>query len=675
MILFIDCYDSFSYNLTHLIESACPEPVVVCHNDQITKDQLRSYLPLLHAIVLGPGPGNPHDSVDSGVVTDVWELVAETPVPVFGICFGYQSQVLAFGGQVEKMSPPVHGQVAAVHHKESRLFQGIPSPFNAVRYHSLHATLVGNALMSTATTDGVEMAAEHRSLPIYGVQFHPESVLSEYGLQLFKNFWALAMEFNASRQIQPGSIPRNLTVEYTSLLKQEPRRTSADIKTSVMPKLDWPAVAECLDDFVLLKSASFPGEWSIFGILEPRKTLHLRSKDGQAYSGLLYGDSQPVSGDIWQIAADLMAEKMLDSDYAKALNPHRLPFLGGLIGYITYEGGCRAGLDIEMDSGMNSDMSFVYVEKSIHVSKDTGQVYAAGPENWVEEMARVFQSAQQQGPTTSLTQVMPPKIKKPSRDNYDAMFAQCSEKLCAGDSYELCLTTQTELDFSEADPWSIFMRLVARNPAPYSSFMSFDDGLIATSPERFLSWTPEQCEFRPIKGTVRKTSDMTLDRATEILRTPKEQGENLMIVDLIRHDLGHLLNDVRTNQLMAVEEYHSVYQLVTSVEGRFDGRNSGIDILSQSLPPGSMTGAPKKRSVEILAQLEQQPRGLYSGVHGYWSIDDRGDWSVVIRSLFQRRGAPTWRIGAGGAVTVLSTADGEFEEMNTKFDAVLKAFI
>jgi len=198
-------------------------------------------------------------------------------------------------------------------------------------------------------------------------------------------------------------------------------------------------------------------------------------------------------------------------------------------------------------------------------------------------------------------------------------------------------------------------------------------------------------ELRPIKGTVRNTSDVDITKATEILKTPKEMGENLMIVDLIRHDLYRFTDEVNVSQLMAVEEYKTVYQLVSVIQGNLDkGRGfHGIDILHRSLPPGSMTGAPKKRSVQLLQDIESMQtasfsggrRGIYSGVVGYWSITDDSDWSVIIRSVFHYKRdyentniTNLWRIGAGGAITVLSEADAEWEEMNLKLTSALLAF-
>jgi para-aminobenzoate synthetase len=253
-----------------------------------------------------------------------------------------------------------------------------------------------------------------------------------------------------------------------------------------------------------------------------------------------------------------------------------------------------------------------------------------------------------------------------------------------------------------------------------------------------------------MKGTVRKSEAVaTLEQAERILHVPKEEAENLMIVDLVRHDLHAICGPgkVSVPRLLVVEEYQSVFQMVTVVEGELplslpalssvdqiggkdgqtdgvlgdaqDGngngndatttknssktkpqpRYTGLDVLAASLPPGSMTGAPKKRSCELLQQIEQhRERSLYSGVVGYMCATGRGDWSVTIRCLFrwddeqqqqQQQSAngagagavnrvegdsEVWHIGAGGAVTILSTPQGEREEMFTKLAGPLRVF-
>jgi anthranilate synthase/aminodeoxychorismate synthase-like glutamine amidotransferase len=181
-VLLIDNYDSFTYNLAHLFGELGAE-VVVFRNDAITPGEATALAP--SHLVISPGPGRPEDA---GASTDV-VLALAGRVPVLGVCLGHQVIVAAFGGEVGAAQALVHGKATTVHHDGHGLFQGLPQDFPAGRYHSLAATSVPEILERSATApDGEVMAVRHRRLPIDGVQFHPESVLTPAGPKLAKNF-------------------------------------------------------------------------------------------------------------------------------------------------------------------------------------------------------------------------------------------------------------------------------------------------------------------------------------------------------------------------------------------------------------------------------------------------------------------------------------------------------
>jgi para-aminobenzoate synthetase len=296
--------------------------------------------------------------------------------------------------------------------------------------------------------------------------------------------------------------------------------------------------------------------------------------------------------------------------------------------------------------------------------------------------------------------------KSPSNWAYETKVSVCQAFISAGDSYELCLTDETTIirprldsyyidspgSSANTDSWSLYRTVRTRQPAPFASYIRLGAAtLISASPERFLSWTASgKCELRPMKGTVRKSAVVsTLEQAKALLDVPKEKAENLMIVDLVRHDLYSVCGsgNVAVPRLMVVEEYKSVFQMSSIVQGQINRswgyEHTGIDVLAASLPPGSMTGAPKKRSCEILRGIEQRERGMYSGVVGYMDVGGRGDFAVTIRCMFRwdeersKNGdmdVEKWHIAAGGAVTTLSTPAGEREEMRTKMSSTLSIF-
>jgi anthranilate synthase component II len=181
-VLVVDHHDSYTWNLVHLVASVTGSlPDVVEHDQDGVLEQARGYTHL----VLSPGPGHPANPVDFALGRDVFEL----GLPVLGVCLGMQALVTAYGGIVERVRP-AHGELAVVKHEQDGLFAGLPDPLRAVRYHSLAAVALPPALRQTALDehDGVVMAVQHRDLPLHGVQFHPESILSEHGARLVANF-------------------------------------------------------------------------------------------------------------------------------------------------------------------------------------------------------------------------------------------------------------------------------------------------------------------------------------------------------------------------------------------------------------------------------------------------------------------------------------------------------
>jgi len=192
MILLIDNYDSFTFNLYHFLGDL-GEVVEVRRNDSLSVDEALALRP--EAIVLSPGPCTPNEA---GICLDLIAAAAAERMPLLGVCLGHQSIGQAFGGRVVRAPEPVHGKVWEVNHGGTDIFAGLPSPFRATRYHSLVVEDLPETLIPTArTAEGLLMGLAHRDLPIWGVQFHPESIASEHGHDLLRNFLSLAARRNA----------------------------------------------------------------------------------------------------------------------------------------------------------------------------------------------------------------------------------------------------------------------------------------------------------------------------------------------------------------------------------------------------------------------------------------------------------------------------------------------
>jgi para-aminobenzoate synthetase len=264
---------------------------------------------------------------------------------------------------------------------------------------------------------------------------------------------------------------------------------------------------------------------------------------------------------------------------------------------------------------------------------------------------------------------------------YTTAFDRVQEHLHAGNSYEVNLTHRLRID-SELRPVEVYLALRALNPAPYAGFLQHDvpgarAHLLSSSPERYALVTDDGVlETKPIKGTTVRGDDLVSDEeARALLATdPKFRSENLMIVDLLRNDLSQVceVGSVEVPVLMEVESYPSVHQLVSTVRGRLRRDVTTVGALRALFPAGSMTGAPKLRTMEIIGEVEDTPRGAYSGAFGWVAGDGRADLGVVIRSLMTT-GDGTYLLGTGGGITVASDVAEEYAETRWKAERLIRA--
>ncbi|MEV7430786.1 anthranilate synthase component I family protein [Nocardioides sp. NPDC092400] len=275
---------------------------------------------------------------------------------------------------------------------------------------------------------------------------------------------------------------------------------------------------------------------------------------------------------------------------------------------------------------------------------------------------------------------------------YVAAFERVQEALHAGDSYEVNLTHREQVA-SDLDPVTAYLRLRALNPAPYAGFLQHDvpgarAWLLSSSPERYATVTTEgtrgargtggrTLETRPIKGTTPRGATPAEDAAAALrLRTEQRyRAENLMVVDLLRNDLATVCEPgtVEVPVLMDVESYPSVHQLVSTVRGRLRPEVTTVAALRALFPAGSMTGAPKRRTMEVVDEVESSARGVYAGAFGWVAADGRADLGVVIRSLVTT-GQGRWELGTGGGITVHSDAASEHAEAGWKAERLLAVF-
>lgn len=266
---------------------------------------------------------------------------------------------------------------------------------------------------------------------------------------------------------------------------------------------------------------------------------------------------------------------------------------------------------------------------------------------------------------------------------YQTKILAAQHEIYEGNTYEVCLTTELTAVAQDFDPFEAYCRMRLSSPAPFAHYLKLADLEVASiSPERFLALSNDgQLRAEPIKGTrprgVTEVSDLALKH--DLATHPKDRAENIMIVDLLRNDLSHYAvpGSVKVTRLCSVESYATVHQMVSTIDATLSQPELAAGALREAFPPGSMTGAPKLSTMNILDELEEhRARGLYSGAVGYFGADGAADFSVVIRTLVcDRLPDASWRLslGLGGAITADSVPQEEWEEVITKSRGVLQA--
>ncbi|MDU8998723.1 aminodeoxychorismate synthase component I [Streptomyces mirabilis] len=676
--LLVDNYDSFTYNLAHyLAEVNGVEPTVLRNDDSSWDPQiLQSY----DNVVISPGPGTPERASDFGFCADI---IRDSEVPVLGICLGHQGICHTFGGRISRAPELFHGRTSVVENNGDGLFAGIPSRFTAVRYHSLIATALPDELAPIAwTADGLLMGVRHRKRPIWGVQFHPESICTEYGHRLIENFARLTeQEHNRAARTTP--MPR--------LADRGPLASQAGSKYRVLTK-----TVSCDVDPEAIFEAWYAGSANAFW---------LDSSLGQGPNSRfsMMGDTsgplaRVVTADVWNrtvaVAEHGTVQSVdsgffdwLDRDLAShAVDIPDLPFQFSLgwVGYLGYELKAECGGDRQHRGTTAPDASMIFADRALVFDHQERVLHLLAlsridsehdATDWLEVTAgrlSTFEpSSEPEQPTEGVEQL----LLRHSRSEYLDLIAECQQAIASGESYEICLTNMISAP-AHLSPWDAYRALRKQNPAPYAAYIAIGDvAVLSASPERFLSVSADGvAETRPIKGTRPRGADETADQRLreELSESVKDRAENLMIVDLARNDLARcsVPGSVHVPAMFSVETYRTVHQLVSTVRSQLNPGVSVVECVRAAFPGGSMTGAPKIRSMQIIDALEDGPRGVYSGGLGYFSLNGAVDLSMVIRTLVVT--ADRIEYGVGGAITALSDPAEEFEETAVKARGLLR---
>ncbi|HEY2217116.1 MAG TPA: aminodeoxychorismate synthase component I [Solirubrobacteraceae bacterium] len=706
--LLIDNYDSYTYNVFHLLAAVSGEEPIVVHNDDVSWRALSRWD--FDAIVISPGPGRPDRWHDFGVCADILRF-SETPV--LGVCLGHQGLGYVLDGKVSSAPMVMHGRLSAVKHEGDGLFAGIPQDFSVVRYHSLAVSgSLGEGRVTAWTDDGVVMGIEHVSRPMWGVQFHPESIATEHGAKLFQNFYEMARRHRALRGRRAGMPPLRRRVRERPVARPlalapdvtqaptEPERSAtgrAPLQLR-MRTIDGEVKAEPLFERLFgdaeyafwLDSADAPtvlAQRSFMGTSAgSRRTILKYDVERGAVELHDVDGASAEHGSIFEVLDRRVQSLRLDL-------PEGVPegLIGGFVGYLGYECKADCGSPVEHSSDV-PDAVMMLANRVVAIDHTTAQTHVlalcegedAEAESWLLEAERAVRETLAAPPAAPAQPVhshdgpLEPVTFRcgRGRDQYIADIIRCKAVLSAGESYEVCLTDQIHTDASP-DPFELYRILRHSNPAPFAAYLKLGElTVLSSSPERFLSVDRERrVQARPIKGTASRASDPIRDEAqrNSLLNDEKTFAEHLMIVDLLRNDLGRVceVDSVRVPQFMVVEPYTTVHQLLSTITGVLERERSPIECVRACFPGGSMTGAPKLRTMGIIDDIEREARGVYSGAIGYFGLDGSVDLSIVIRTVVMRPGETT--IGAGGAIVMQSDAEEEFEEILLKARAPMAA--
>jgi len=377
---------------------------------------------------------------------------------------------------------------------------------------------------------------------------------------------------------------------------------------------------------------------------------------------------------------------------------HDVPFFSGAVGYFGYETGhfvealtCHSKDDLCMDDIclLFCDCVFVHNHKT---SKTWISILGRGATQ--EEANRSSQRKKQvfiekihqferlldEATLTSAATVrtsQPICLNQPfSRERYCDSVNIAKEHILAGDALEVCLTHRMDAPF-DGDPWQLYQELRRINPAPFASYLKLPEAtIVSSSPERFLKLSRDKIvQSRPIKGTRPRGKDALEDEKQfrDLSTNVKDKAENMMIVDLVRNDLGMVceFGTVKVTELLSVETYATVFQLVSTIEGQLKPHKDVFDLISAAIPGGSMTGAPKIEAMKIIDTLEPVNRGVYSGAIGFLDFSGTTDLNIVIRTIIIKDQHAY--LSVGGAIVADSDPSNEYDETMDKARALIHA--
>jgi para-aminobenzoate synthetase len=675
----IDNYDSYTQLIAYYLWQVNGEKPLVIRNDAVSLRELKHLD--YDNIVLSPGPGNPTQKEETGLCSDILEdSEIRTTVPILGICLGHQLIGHHFGASITPAPRPMHGKKSTVILDDSPLFEGLDKKINVMRYHSLMIAEASlrpplKIIAKTIEDDPVPMALQHESLPIYGLQFHPESFGTSFGMTLFRNFHTISLRWRKeSQKVTPPSVH--------FMTKKIPWQDPLSVFASVYEKKTYNV---WLDSNKKNRNGrySFMGEPSVV-VSQTKQKSESVSIQPSLIDAMIADHSNTKNSPL-----DLIAH----IQKKEALHRHEspIPFKGGFVGYISYEYAEDLGYPIAKRPERLPTMVFMWIEVFFIFDHEKKECFigALGKtktacRSHISALHKAIEKIGQEEALSGPIKCEPSgKAQLPyeltiKKEAYLQKIEKIKALLNAGETYEVCLSNEFTMA-THAAPFQVYKELRLTNPAPYSAYMSLPQWtLLSSSPECFLRVDAnKKMTSEPIKGTRAKgrSNKETKIIAEHLKHHDKENAELSMITDLIRNDLSQFCQkkSLNVDTVSHVTEYETLLQLSSVITGDLSEKYTVIDVIKGIFPGGSITGAPKYRTMQFIDDLEQRSRGIYTGIIGYFSIDGTSEFNIAIRTLLHDSHTQQVTFGSGGAITVDSDPESEFEEILTKAQALILA--
>ncbi|NJO03412.1 MAG: C26 family cysteine hydrolase domain-containing family [Bacteroidia bacterium] len=592
--LLIDNYDSYTYLIAQYLWKVNGDYPLVIKNDALSVEALRTLS--FDNIIVSPGPGRPEVGSDIGLGLAL--LDAFPHVPMLGVCLGHQSLAYHYGGKIMAAPQPMHGKYSSVRLYPSPLFESIPQQIRVVRYHSLVAERASLPdclqIIAETITDQLIMGLEHRERPWYGVQFHPESIGTDYGELIFRNFRTITERWQKHRRVSALNVPAKKL--YTRELKWINPEQVFETLYRHAPYAFW------LDS----AHSSASHRYSYMGKAQEIGEL---TEEGFRRTSLVSGESTLLSPEANGESLLEGLRDLLKSDEV-VFTKLPFPFKGGWVGYLNYEVHEYTQAKVTHQAPDYPPSLFMRAEKLVIFDHTEQRMYLAWlslPEHFDGQyFDQIENLLKQRGGTQHYRMVWgqegyyPDKLEltaSQSKDEYCQTIAEVQQHIRQGESYELCLSNAFRLP-SSADPLEMYKILRLSNPAPYAAYLQMPQAcILSSSPECFFHLDKQGIIYsEPIKGTRTKgiNAQETEKMRTDLADSSKDHAELLMITDLIRNDLGRLCkrNTIKVTEMVRISEFATVLQASSRIEGRLASHYSVVDVLKALFPGAPLPEPP-----------------------------------------------------------------------------------